>query len=185
MTEMLSQKLKENTKTAHQELEKLVVQKIKSIQDTDDYLILLGFFYRFFAPIEQEIASQLGTVLPDMMRRRKISWILDDLEYFRGTPLATQFPVHIIDDPFQAIGALYVIEGSTLGGQIICKMIAEKLEVSTERGFKFFSSYGDDTTKMWQDFKLFLDNRNWNSEEEKAVIAAANRTFDLFKQSML
>src|SRR5690554_5184564 len=161
MDEMLSQKLKESTSTAHQELEKLVVQKIKSIQDTEDYLILLGYFYRFFAPLEKEIVSQLETALPDMMRRRKTEWILDDLDYFQATPLPPYSSVLTIDHPSQAIGALYVIEGSTLGGQIICKMIAERLGISAEGGFKFFSGYGDDTNKMWLDFKFFLDHHTW------------------------
>ena len=40
---MLSEKLKENTKVVHIELERILVHKIKSIRTIDDYLeILVG-----------------------------------------------------------------------------------------------------------------------------------------------
>lgn len=183
---MLSEKLKGNTKTAHQELEKLLVKNIKSIRSTEDYLVILSYFYRFFAPLEKKIVYQLETALPDIMERRKTTWILDDLDYFQGVLLPRPYlsPILAIDNPFQAIGALYVIEGSTLGGQIICKMIAQKLGISTEHGFRFFSGYGKVTHKRWEDFKDFLNNNDWILEEEKTVIDTANRTFDAFKQSM-
>src|SRR5690554_2021543 len=59
MIEVLSEKLKDETKTSHQELEKLLVQKIKRIRVAEDYLTLLGYFYSFYAPLEKEIVSQL------------------------------------------------------------------------------------------------------------------------------
>lgn len=90
-----------------------------------------------------------------------------------------------IDNYLKAIGTLYVIEGSTLGGQIICNMISRQWEIIPEGGFDFFSGYGKDTHAMWSDFKKFLNSNNLTREEEKEVVKAANRTFVLFKTYIL
>lgn len=181
---MLSEKLKENTKTAHIELEKLLVQKIKSIQAIDDYLEILAYFYRFFAPLEKAIFPQLEEGFPDAAQRRKAEWILEDIHSFKPAyqPVFTSSYTPEVTSLSQAIGALYVLEGSTLGGQVICKMVAQKLDLSQAEGFKFFSGYGEETLPMWDNFKKYINNRSWNTEEENVVIDAANRTFGLFKQ---
>jgi len=79
------------------------------------------------------------------------------------------------------LGALYVIEGSTLGGTIISKMIKQQLAIPDNKGLSFFNGYGSETEKMWQDFKLFLD-RPLKPAEEAVVIRSANDTFNKFGQ---
>ena len=183
---MLSEKLKENTKIAHIELEKVLVQKIKSIDTTNDYLEILIYFYRFFAPLEKTVISQLEDSLTDVAQRRKMEWILEDVNYFSASrPKISVYPhTPEISNPLQAIGALYVIEGSTLGGQVICKMVSQRLGIDPENGFSFFSGYGERTASMWEKFKNFINSRSWTPEEEKEVINAAERTFTSFKQSI-
>jgi heme oxygenase len=183
---MLSEKLKENTKVVHIELERILVHKIKSIRTIDDYLEILGGVYRFFAPLEKAIFFQLDKTLPDAVSRRKSEWIVEDIHYFDPsyssvTPYAS---TPVIQKPSHAVGALYVMEGSTLGGQMICKMISQKLNLLTSRGLKFFSGYEDNTHVMWGNFKKFLNSGNWSQEEEKEAVDTANRTFILFKQSI-
>src|SRR5690554_5361704 len=115
---MLSEKLRENTKTAHVELEKVLVPKIKSIHTTNDYLEILVYFYRFFAPLEKAIFSQIEAVLPDSAQRRKSAWIVEDIHSLKPSyPAISPYPfTPEINSQTQAIGALYVLEGSTLGG---------------------------------------------------------------------
>lgn len=183
---MLSEKLRENTKIAHQELEKLLVRKIRSIQTAGDYLEILVCFSRFFCPLEKAISFQLQNTLPDISKRRKTEWIEEDINYFQPSysviPTCPAIPEIYKDS--QAVGALYVIEGSTLGGQVICRMVSQRLGISPEKGFKFFSGYGDTTAEMWGDFKKYVNSRNWTEKEEDEVIDAANQTFDSFKQSL-
>lgn len=183
---MLSEKLRENTKTAHIELEKVLVQKIKSIHTTNDYLEILVYFYQFFAPLEMAIFSQIEAVLPDSAQRRKSEWIVEDFHSLAPSyPPISPYPyIPEINSPSQAIGALYVIEGSTLGGQVICKMVAQRLGISTKTGFVFFSGYGENTSTMWENFKNYINGIKWGVEEEKELIDSANRTFTLFKQSI-
>src|SRR5690606_27710661 len=135
--------------------------------------------------LERAIFSQLDGRLPDVDERRKTDWILEDLNFFCPSRPAIPPNHHTpgIDSSFQAMGALYVIEGSTLGGQMICKMVAKRLGISPGSGFKFFSGYGEDTARMWAEFKDFMNSNQWTREEEREVIDTAERTFGLFKQA--
>jgi len=58
-----------------------------------------------------------------------------------------------IKNTAQAFGALYVIEGSTLGGQIIKKMVQKQLCMEGNNGLSFFDGYREATSDMWQVFK--------------------------------
>lgn len=182
---MLSEKLKEKTKTAHQELEKLLVYKFKSIQTVHDYLDILINFYQFFTPMEDKIQSHIGNTVPDFSHRRKTEWMVEDFKFF-GCPtpqISTLTPLPKIENACHALGAMYVLEGSTLGGKIISSMASKKLNIPPSGGFNFFSGYREATAEMWKGFKDHLDLPNWAPKEEETIIDAANHTFLFFEQS--
>jgi heme oxygenase len=56
----------------------------------------------------------------------------------------------------EALGAMYVIEGSTLGGNVIAKQLS-KTEGFDDVTFNFFGCYRENTGFMWKNFKV-LDN---------------------------
>ncbi|NNU33797.1 biliverdin-producing heme oxygenase [Mucilaginibacter sp. S1162] len=86
-----------------------------------------------------------------------------------------------ITNYLQGFGALYVIEGSTLGGQIISKMVQQHLPVQDGKGLSFFNGYGDKMHQMWGAFKDILNKAAATPEDEQIIIAAANDTFAKFK----
>jgi heme oxygenase (biliverdin-IX-beta and delta-forming) len=181
---MLSEKIKEETKQNHQLLEKKLVAFMRAIRSKEDYVELLILFYSFFGGLEIAIDAQLDhSHLPDYKLRRKTAFLADDLVQFGRTPpdLAGADELPGIHNHLQALGALYVIEGSTLGGTIISKMIKQQLAISDNKGLSFFNGYREETEKMWQDFKLFL-NRPLRPGGEAVVIQAANDTFNKFSQ---
>ena len=75
---------------------------------------------------------------------------------------------------------MYVMEGSTLGGATIARLIASKTNLLTEDGLAFFNGYGADTMPMWQTFKNQLDSILLSPEDEYVVIHSANETFARF-----
>lgn len=181
---MLSEKLKEATKQNHQLLEKKLVANMRMIRSKDDYANLLSFFYGFFGGLEIEINKSIGlSNLPDYAQRRKTSALAYDLNQLAKDlpPLATGSNLPQITNHLQATGALYVIEGSTLGGKIISKMIGQQLNLTVNDGITFFESYGDQTEKMWQAFKQAID-RPIELVQEDVVIRAANETFTKFSE---
>jgi len=178
---MLTERLKEQTKTNHQLLEKKLVGKMRSMRSNNDYADLLSLFYKYFGGLEKAIAKHLDeSLIPDYPARRKASSLAADLIEMGATvpPIASIYELPVIHSHPQALGALYVIEGSTLGGKIISKMISHQLPSTNGHGLTFFNSYGENTIEMWERFKLILDGpANLPGDD---VIRAANETFIKF-----
>jgi heme oxygenase len=181
---MLSEKLKADTKTNHQLLEKKLVAFIRSVKTADDYINLLSLFYSYFGGLEQQINDNFDiAALPDYAIRRKTVALANDLEQM-GAPvqaLTTGAELPAISNHFEALGALYVIEGSTLGGSMISKMMQQQLQGEQHLGLSFFNGYGGDTMPLWQKFKLTLDDDK-NTSHEDVIIRSANETFLKFSQ---
>jgi heme oxygenase len=176
---MLSEKLKEETKTNHQILEKELIGRLKAVGSVQEYTSLLGLFYGYFGGLETSINSVIDiNQLPDSNQRRKTQAIADDINALDGTvpEKATGDALPHISSHLEAIGALYVIEGSTLGGTIISKMMQKQLGLA-DNGLSFFLGYGEQTEAMWDKFKDTLDQQAQNPEQEAVIIAAANQTF--------
>ncbi len=78
---MLSTNIKEATKAAHQNLEKKVVLKLKSIRSDEDYADFLKHFYAYFNHVEKAIKPYITTgLLPDYAERRNSSYLKRDIE---------------------------------------------------------------------------------------------------------
>ena len=178
----LSQILKEKTEIAHQQLEKVLIERLKSISSVDDYLKILSGFHGYIKPLEDRIDNNIdASILPDYNDRRKSAALRADLAHFNSSSyFALSSDVPAIQNPFEALGALYVLEGSTLGGQIISRMITQKLQLQENEGLSFFQSYGARTHTMWECFKAVLDV-DVPAERYEAVVNAAEQTFIKFK----
>jgi len=176
---MLSTTIKETTKAAHQNLEKHVVLKLKAIRNNADYADLLKHFYAYFSHIEATIKPYItASILPDYAQRRNASYIKADiLELGSDISRLPHTTVPKIENVVQALGALYVLEGSIMGGSIIVKML-EKGGIN--KGVSFFSGYGEATGMMWGNFIAVLNAQAKTPEEEEQAIAAANETFKHF-----
>jgi len=180
---MLSEKLKTNTKSNHQELEKKLVAQMRAMRNAENYTQLLSLFYSFFGGLELLINKQLDAAfLPDYLQRRKTAALADDLMKLGATlpELATGDALPAITNQFEALGALYVIEGSTLGGKIISKMVKQQLQFPDDTGLSFFNGYGEQTDAMWNRFKQAI-NQEALVPHEDVIVETANETFAKFR----
>lgn len=184
-TTSISEQLKQETLQAHQQLEKAIVSKIKAIRTRADYGSLLNLFYTYFGGLEAIIAPHLTeTHLPDIAVRRKAELIKHDLLTTGNAlpPKATVADLPAVNNHLQAFGALYVMEGSTLGGQIISQLIAKQLGRDSVNCLTFFSGYGADTMPMWGKFKASLEQVVHSQHDADVIINTANETFIKFKR---
>ncbi|MDR6781487.1 heme oxygenase [Pedobacter africanus] len=176
---MLSNTIKEATREAHQELEKKVILKMKSIRSNADYADFLKHFYAYFNAVEQAIAPYITSgLLPDHTERRNSSYLKKDIEELGAN--VNELPLvkaPEISNTIQALGALYVMEGSIMGGPIIVKML-EKFGITS--GISFFSGYGEATGQMWGNFIAIMNAQAGDAIEEQQAIDAANATFSNF-----
>ncbi|MFD0748714.1 biliverdin-producing heme oxygenase [Mucilaginibacter calamicampi] len=181
---MLTEKIKTATLQYHQETEKILIGKMKSMRSLNDYSAILKLFYGYFGGLEQRVDQYIdANNLSDYAGRRKTAALATDIEALGETlpRKAEGGELPTIENELQAFGALYVIEGSTLGGKIISKMVQQHLGITDGKGLSFFDGYGDDTGKKWSAFQQALNNIGMSPEREDAVIAAANDTFAKFR----
>lgn len=156
---------------------------IKDIQVKQDYLKVLELFYSYFGGLEEKLETVGDLNVPDHQLRRKKEAIADDILSLDGSlpELTPEQHLPKIENKLQALGALYVMEGSTLGGIYISKMIAKQLNIQDGISLSFFEGYGEKTEDMWNSFRSSLDGQVIKSEEQTLVIQAANQTFLKFK----
>ncbi|WP_106294373.1 biliverdin-producing heme oxygenase [Arcticibacter pallidicorallinus] len=180
---MLSITLKEETKDLHAALEKVMIPMIKDIRASGDYIRILELFYSYFGGLEAKVEAVTDLHLPDHHLRRKKEAIANDILSLGGTLPALTPDRYLpeMNDKLQAIGALYVMEGSTLGGLYISKMIAKQLNLRDGESMSFFDGYGEKTEEMWNAFKSNIDRQVDRQEEQAIVIQTANDTFKKFK----
>lgn len=176
---MLSTIIKEATKAEHQNLEKKVILKLKSIRSNADYADLLRHFFAYFSHIEASIKPFITpSVLPDYGDRRNSSHIKADILALGGNladlPVTT---VPTIENTTQALAALYVLEGSIMGGSIIVQMLAKG---GITEGVSFFSGYGEATGMMWGRFIEVLNQSAPDTKLQDEAVHTANETFRHF-----
>lgn len=172
--------LKEETKVAHQTLEKKVVLQLKAIRSEADYASFIHAFYLYFNALEKKLAAYINDdVVPDLSSRRNSSYLKADLRELGFEEEHAQRPeLPSIESLPQALGAMYVMEGSIMGGPIIVEMLRK---YGLKRGFSFFSGYGTETASMWNIFVTVLNERLQSPDAQEEAITAANETFQKFQ----
>ncbi|HVX51017.1 MAG TPA: biliverdin-producing heme oxygenase [Chitinophagaceae bacterium] len=180
---MLLDDIRQATRQYHQELDHEVFQLIKQVKNPADYKKLLQVLYGYYKPLYSLLNLYLpDATVPDYNLRRKPDLMLDDLYCFPGGVIHITFCANIpgISNASRAIGVFYVLEGSTMGGQVISKKIAGNIGLTVSYGFSFLSGYGERNTQMWNNFLNALNN-NGNKYKAEELIAAATEAFSKLK----
>ncbi|WP_147261962.1 biliverdin-producing heme oxygenase [Blastococcus sp. TF02A-26] len=77
----------------------------------------------------------------------------------------------------EALGRMYVLEGSTLGGTFIDRHLATLPELSGGVRLRAFSPYGPETGPMWHAFRRAARAHVATGGDADAVVEAARTTF--------
>jgi heme oxygenase (biliverdin-IX-beta and delta-forming) len=178
--------LKVATADAHKAVEELVPLMKKDVTIVD-YEAYLRAFFGLLEPLEVQLAHvpHLLEALPDYRLRRKSEllrddlrrlgmrdWEIDDLPRCQQLPTLTTMP--------QAMGCLYVLEGSTLGGHVLRSHLRFHLGGTFEVASSFLSAYGPNLTAMWRSFGKHLVHAIHTEADRLALVASAQDTFAAF-----
>lgn len=167
-----SQTLREATRQAHEQMERSL-NLFHPGFTVADYQQLLRQWYGFHAAWEPAAAKLFGEAMADFLRaRRKLPLLAEDLD---GLEPSAPAPIAWIDRS-DALGTLYVVEGSTLGGQLITRKLQDHYGLTSS----FFASYGPEIGRRWQETKQLLDDPPFEVDDE-AVINGARRTFEFLE----
>lgn len=182
--------LKQRTTSAHTRLEQGLDLE-KRLQSLTDYRRLLQGFLGLYAPLEMALGSVLEAhALPlDFAARRKVPLLESDLGALglsaaevQAVPRCTALPP--LPDLPEALGCLYVLEGATLGGQVMARYAARTWGLTPQQGSAFFSSYGTQVGKRWQTFGTVL--HTWAIPDQyERILDTACATFATFEHWLL
>lgn len=177
--------LKARTAHQHQQTED-GVDLMREDFSLEDYKNLLKRFYAFYKSYDEKLRKTLKENPVDFYEEKRFNTprLVADLkslgmsdDEISGIESFDDLPA--LDSKEKTFGSLYVVEGSTLGGQVISRHLKEKFGFDESNGAAFFSGYGKETGKMWNAFREavteFADGNGVNREE---IIRAANETFE-------
>ena len=154
----------------------------------DDYRVLLARLWGFHTAFEEALDEAARRLALDMVmaeRARAPMLEADLLTLGLAAHAITQLPRcdHIFrpTDEASFMGALYVVEGSTLGGVHIARALSGLFDGREGEGRKFFMGYGERHSLMWRGFLEQLDSFAGDAACEAAAIEGAVRTFKDFE----
>ena len=141
--------LRAATGDLHRRLEDRL-QAVERLSDPDSRTELIGRYAALHLPADAALADELEPIAGLEFGSRCRTPMLRDLS---GPGPLPMFP-----RPFsraEALGMLYVLEGSTLGGRMILRELS-RLGVS-DRRLRFLDPYGGATGERWRSFLDVLD----------------------------
>ncbi|MHA3735655.1 biliverdin-producing heme oxygenase [Pseudomonas sp. Eth.TT006] len=156
--------------------------------DTYAFQRLMQAYFGFYRPLERALLDS-GHVPADfdLAARLKAHTLQRDLVNLGETAqslelLSVCHQLPVIDSSAACLGVLYVLEGATLGGQILRREIATRLSLDADNGAAFLDVYAAATGRRWRDFIEYLGARPMDVAERAAVVAAAKTTFSCFER---
>ena len=117
----------------------------------------------------------------DYQSRRKLPALESDLKTLGRSPLTCKMQFKAEVTLGALVGVLYVLEGSTQGGQFIARNL--KLIPGASLPIRFFSGYGDQSRQRWDEFLQFADSQCPLAEYEQAASTAVS-VFDAIKTQL-
>ena len=182
----LIQTLRTETAELHVALEKRLPFFSPEL-DRDLYRRLMAAYYGFYQPLEQRLhrLALIPTGLDQSLRiklpvlRADLAALGLDDTAIEALPTCQALPR--IESRAAALGVSYVLEGATLGGQILRRRVAEQLGLDASSGAAFLNVYGELTGRRWKDFLQYLDDRNLGEARTLEVTRAAKATFTHFE----
>ncbi len=182
--QLFLQKLRSATEPEHAALEActLSVNLLKKDVTTEEYVLYLAHMQQVVAWHEKNTFPVLSSFFTDIDSRRKAPLIVQDLKKLgQSTELPVVAPYSIKEGAtmpvWRAMGYLYVIEGSTLGGRMILKHVNNVLGVDEQNGAAFFNGYGSATGKHWKEFLEIFATYAIIENKEEEIIEAAKDAF--------
>jgi heme oxygenase (biliverdin-IX-beta and delta-forming) len=183
---MIFEQLKQATRPDHDTMEQDPLSRslLDPNLNLDTYTHILQVYLGFYAPLELSLFQLLMEHEPalDLEARRKTHLLLRDLHQMGLNEAELRTIVQcdtlpIITTEAAALGCMYVLEGATLGGQLIKRHLQEQLGLNPERGCAFFNSYGDQIGPRWKEFRAWVEAKAEANNYNEEIVAGAKATF--------
>jgi heme oxygenase len=167
------QLLRSETRPAHEALEQNEFNQLLSVGTPSAAATahFLAKMYGFLVPYEARLRQHSFGPEWEIERRQRAHLILEDLGKTPAElPLCPSLPP-LATWP-QLLGAMYVLEGSTLGGQVIARQLA-KADIPLRT---YFAGAAEHTGPLWKSFCQLLADAA-TDDNSAAIVQSASLTF--------
>ena len=173
--------LRETTRAAHERLESALNLLMEPIPEAR-VVHLLERFYGFHAAWEPALegvvpASLLRPRLKLPLLRHDLQSLGLDAKRLDSLPACADAAILCASEA-AAAGALYVLEGSTLGGRIIGRTLEAAHWYPAQR-LLYWEPYGSDIGRRWSETLAYLDSLPPGKSD--VIVQGAVATFDLLR----
>jgi len=141
-----------------------------------DYRTLLIRLYGFYLPFERAAATDHSRT---RWLKRDLNWMGVGAQRLSRSPLCPDIPR--LNSPRRRIGALYVVEGSALGGRQLGRGLDRLLGEEAVEGRRFFTGRGAGTGAAWRGFLDQLASAGNHTAGRTLLVSGATETFELFE----
>ncbi|QJR37606.1 biliverdin-producing heme oxygenase [Gemmatimonas groenlandica] len=181
---MILQVLKDVTRESH-----LALERLMPLLDADlaaaEYRRMVQKLFTYHKPLEAMLFSSPGfaEIGLDYAERAKTTRLANDLCAL-GVSADEVAQMHSCEslpplaDPSHVFGCLYVLEGATLGGQIVTRHLQASLGLTPETGASYFSGYGVRTGPQWKAFCALLTGYAARTGADTDIVDGANATYE-------
>lgn len=177
--------LREGTSDLHAQVESRV-PLTKPEPSRAEYVWFLQKMLGFAEPVERALEAMIRDypALIGAPESWKAPWLSADLDALGGhlpagagarRPSLLAAPT--LTDPAHGWGALYVLEGASLGGQVLRRHLATQAWWPHGPGARYLAGYGARTAEVWRNFRERAENFATTSVRRDAMVAGARETF--------
>lgn len=175
--------LRSATAQSHTNLEVLPISaSIMNPQVSNaEYTLYLNLMHDVVKDAEENIFPALADIITDLAERNKKNLLEQDLKALGVLKDNTAKPVsESLENHSKAfaLGIMYVVEGSSLGGRVILKNINAALGHNIENGAAYFGGYGGQTGSYWKNFLAQLTQYEADNNAADEIIAGADYAFN-------
>ena len=184
----LRDRLKRDTRDEHEALES-GLDLLRADFGMMDYCELLVKFHGLYVSFESFLLEQANEGSQPAKfyceARCKADWLAADLKsqgiLHRACEAAVPEDMLRLSFPSAShqLGAIYVLEGSMLGGRILSRHFGARFGLTPENGLRFFSGYGISMTLMWNSMLQLLESDVPATASPEKVIEGARSMFAL------
>jgi heme oxygenase len=175
-------RLRQETRSAHGELDESLhlIDRLSSLRQRAN---VLAGYHRFHQAAEAAIAPFLAAVADlDFAARRRSLLIAGGIGILGQEVLPDRAASPGITTQSEAFGALYVLEGSSLGGRVILKEL--KRRGVSLAGLGFLDPYGFNTAPRWRSFLAILEREVVSGEAQSDAVTGALNAFAFAKSCL-
>ena len=186
-TETLAEQLKRQTTTVHESLDKRII-RARPFDSEQNYLGFLKMqlcFHWLVRPLfnDPNVAALMGNISHGCRFDQVVQDCLDlNLNAEQQQQLlASVLPLQVTTA--EAVGWIYTIEGSNIGGAFLFKM-AKQIGLNEDRGALHLAGHIDGRAKHWREVKQCINQLDLDSAEQQQMIAGARDAFSFVRHKV-